>query len=157
MPISLLNPASLPRPSGFSHGVLADGGRLLFLAGQTGTDVGAAHEVTLGADAAHEVTPGADGAIAASTDLVLQFAAALANLQVVVAAAGGQMTDVVKLTIYVTDKAAYRASLAELGAAYRQVFGRYYPAMTLVEVKSLFDDRAMVEIEGLAVLAGSPP
>jgi enamine deaminase RidA (YjgF/YER057c/UK114 family) len=137
MPISLLNPASLPAPSGFSHGVLADGGRLLFLAGQTGTDV--------------------SGAIAAPKDLVAQFAAALANLQVVVAEAGGRMTDVVKLTIYVTDKAAYRASLAPLGAAYRQVFGRYYPAMTLVEVKSLFDDRALVEIEGLAVLGNSTP
>lgn len=137
MPISLLNPASLPPPSGFSHGVLADGGRWLFLAGQTGTDD--------------------SGAIAAPKDLVAQFAAALANLQVVVTEAGGRMTDVVKLTIYVTDKAAYRASLAPLGAAYRQVFGRYYPAMTLVEVKSLFDDRALVEIEGLAVLAGSTP
>jgi enamine deaminase RidA (YjgF/YER057c/UK114 family) len=147
MSISLVNPASLAPPSGFSHGVLADGGRLLFLAGQTGTDFGAAHEVT----------PGADGAIAAPKDLVAQFAAALANLQVVVAEAGGKMTDVVKLTIYVTDKAAYRASLAPLGAAYREVFGRYYPAMTLVEVKSLFDDRAMVEIDGLAVLAGSQP
>lgn len=147
MPISVLNPAALPPPSGFSHGVLADGGRLLFLAGQTGTDVGAAHEVTLGAD----------GAIAAPKDLVAQFARALANLQLVVAEAGGRMTDVVKLTIYVTDKAAYRASLASLGAAYREVFGRYYPAMTLVEVTSLFDDRALVEIDGLAVLGGSPP
>jgi enamine deaminase RidA (YjgF/YER057c/UK114 family) len=135
MPISLLNPASLPAPSGFSHGVLAEGGRLLFLAGQTGLD--------------------STGAIVAPNDLVAQFAAALANLQVVVVEAGGRMTDVVKLTIYVTDKAAYRASLAPLGAAYRQVFGRYYPAMTLVEVKSLFDDRAMVEIDGLAVLADS--
>lgn len=137
MPISLLNPAALPVPSGFSHGVLAEGGRLLFLAGQTGVD--------------------SRGTIAVPNDLVAQFAAALANLQVVVGEAGGRMTDVVKLTIYVTDKAAYRASLAPLGAAYRQVFGRYYPAMTLVEVKSLFDDRAMVEIDGLAVLGGAAP
>jgi enamine deaminase RidA (YjgF/YER057c/UK114 family) len=107
------------------------------LGGQTGTD--------------------ASGAIAAPKDMVAQFACALANLQLVVTEAGGRMTDVVKLTIYVTDKAAYRASLASLGAAYREVFGRYYPAMTLVEVKSLFDDRAMVEIDGLAVLGGSPP
>lgn len=62
------------------------------------------------------------------------------------------MTDVVKLTIFITDKAAYRANLKPVGDAYRSVFGRYYPAMTLVEVKSLFDEAALVEIEGMAVI-----
>ena len=80
------------------------------------------------------------------------FRQALANLQAVAAEAGGEMTDIVKLTIFVTDKAAYQANLKPIGEAYRSFFGRYYPAMTLVEVKSLFDDEAMVEIEGMAIL-----
>lgn len=128
-----IKPQSLVPPSGYTPGLLTTGGRLLFLAGQTGMD--------------------ASGAIAAPGDLVAQFSQALANLQAVVAEAGGQMTDIVKLTIFVTDKAAYRALLAEIGAAYRAVFGKYYPAMTLVEVRSLYDDQALVEIEGIAVLA----
>jgi enamine deaminase RidA (YjgF/YER057c/UK114 family) len=71
--------------------------------------------------------------------------------------AGGQVSDVVKLTQFVTDKRAYRAQLKPIGEAYRVVFGRHYPAMTLVEVKSLFDDEALIEIEGFAVLAGEGP
>jgi enamine deaminase RidA (YjgF/YER057c/UK114 family) len=59
----------------------------------------------------------------------------------------------VRLTIYVTDKVAYRANLGPLGETYRSYFGRYYPAITLVEVKSLFDDEALVEIEAIAVIA----
>lgn len=129
----LIKPASLAPPSGYTPGVLASGGRLLFLAGQTGTD--------------------ASGAIAAPADMVAQFAQALANLQAVVAEAGGQMTDIVKLTIFVTDKAAYRAQLAPIGQAYRAVFGKYFPAVTLVEVRSLYDDQALVEVEAIAVLA----
>jgi enamine deaminase RidA (YjgF/YER057c/UK114 family) len=129
----LINPSELAEPRGYSNGVLSQGGRLLCLAGQTGMD--------------------ASGAIAAPGDLVAQFSQALANLRAVVAQAGGQMTDVVKLTIFVTDAAAYRANLKPLGRAYQAVFGRHYPAMTLVEVRSLFDPQAMVEIEGMAVLS----
>ncbi len=132
----LLNPASLPPPVGYAHGLVATGGRLLFLAGQTGADE--------------------TGAIAAPGDLVAQFARALANLQAVVTAAGGQMSDVVKLTLYVTDKATYQAQLKPIGQAYRAVFGRHYPPMTLVEVKGLFDDQALIEVDGWAVL-GQPP
>ena len=129
---TLISPKSLAPPSGYTPGVLTTGGRMLFLAGQTGMD--------------------ATGAIGAPADMAAQFAQALANLQVVVAEAGGQMTDIVKLTIFVTDKATYRAQLEPIGAAYRAVFGKYYPAMTLVEVRSLYDDQALVEIEGVAVL-----
>jgi len=128
----VLNPPTLAPPSGYANGILVEGGRLVFLAGQTGTD--------------------ATGAIAHPGDLVAQFRRALANLGVVVEEAGGAMTDIVKLTIFVTDKAAYRAQLKPIGEAYRSFFGRYYPAMTLVEVKSLFDDQAWVEIEGMAVI-----
>ena len=132
---TLVNPASLAKPSGYSNGILTQGGWLLFLAGQTGMD--------------------ATGAIAHPGDVVAQFHQALANLRTVVEEAGGTMTDIVKLTLFVTDKAAYRLNLKPIGEVYRSVFGRYYPAMTLVEVKSLFDDAAMVEIEGIAVLSQS--
>ena len=130
---TLINPSSLAPPSGYANGILAAGGRLLALAGQTGMD--------------------ASGAIAAPGDMVAQFRQALANLKAVLDEAGGAMTDIVKLTIFVADKPAYKANLRPIGVVYREFFGRYYPAMTLVEVKSLYDDAALVEIEGLAVLA----
>ncbi len=129
---TLINPIALPKPSGYSNGVLVERGRVLFLAGQTGM--------------------GPEGNIASPGDLVAQFAQALFNLRAVMEAVGGTMTDIVKLNLYVTDKAAYKANLKLIGEAYRSFFGRYYPAMTLVEVKSLFDDDALVEIEGIAVI-----
>ena len=128
----IINPPALAKPSGYAHGLLAEGGRVLFLAGQTGM--------------------GPEGNIASPGDLVAQFAQALFNLRAVVEAAGGTMTDIVKLNLYVADKAAYKANLKPIGEAYRSFFGRYYPAMTLVEVKGLFDDEALVEIEGIAVI-----
>ncbi len=130
---TILNPSALAKPSGYSNGILTQGGRLLCLAGQTGMD--------------------ASGRIAAPGDLLAQFTQVLTNLKAVVAEAGGEMTDIVKLTIFVTDKRAYAAQREAIGARYREFFGRYYPAMTLVEVKSLYDDAALIEIEGLAVLA----
>jgi enamine deaminase RidA (YjgF/YER057c/UK114 family) len=62
------------------------------------------------------------------------------------------MTDLVKLTLFVTDKRAYQAEREAIGEAYRECLGTYYPAMTLVEVKSLWDETALIEIEGIAVL-----
>ena len=129
---NLISPQSLPPPSGYTPGVLTSGGRLLFLAGQIGMD--------------------AAGVMADPGDMLGQFRQCLANLQVVVEAAGGAMTDIVKLTFYVTDKAAYRAQLAPMGEVYRAVFGKYFPAVTLVEVRSLYDDQALIEIDGIAVL-----
>jgi len=127
-----INPGSMVKPTGYAHGVIASGGRLLFLAGQPGLDT--------------------TGNVASPGDMVAQCAQAYANLKTVIQAAGGTTSDVVKLTIYVTDRAAYKANLKSIGAAYRNVFGKHYPAMTLVEVKSLFDDDALVEIDGLAVI-----
>ncbi len=135
MPHTFVNPGSLIDPSGYAHGMLAGPGRLLILAGQTGMD--------------------AAGRITAPGDIVAQTAQALSNLLRVVEAAGGQAGDIVKLNLFVTDKAAYKASLKPIGAAWRQVLGRHYPAMTLVEVKNLFDDEALIEIEGLAVIGGA--
>ena len=128
----IIQPAGLARSSGYSYGVVTDGGRLLHLAGQTGMD--------------------ATGRIVHPGDIVAQFGLALENLKLVVVAAGGGMSAIVKLTIFVTDKVAYRDNLERVGVRYRSVMGNHYPAMTLVEVKSLFDDAALVEIEGVAVL-----
>lgn len=128
----IVNPTSLVKPSGYAHGVVTQGGRLLFLAGQPALD--------------------AEGKIVAPGDIAGQFNQSFKNLKTVLEEAGGTMTDIVKLTIYVTDKSAYLSNLKPIGAVYRSYFGRYYPAMTLVEVKSLFDDAALVEIEGTAVI-----
>ncbi len=76
----------------------------------------------------------------------------LANLREVVRAAGGGMLDIVKINIYVTDRKAYKAQLGPLGQVFRRYFGAYYPATALFEVKSLFQDDALIEIEGIAVL-----
>ena len=129
---TLINPETLAKPTGYAHGVLTHGGRLLFLAGQTGMDT--------------------TGKIPSPHDMVAQFTQTLANLKAVVDSSGGSMTDIVKLTIFVTDKVAYRAQRERIGQAYRLFFGYYFPAMTLVEVKSLYDNNAMVEIDGLAVI-----
>ena len=94
---------------------------------------------------------GRAGRPAAPGDLVAQFARAIRNVGVVLEAAGCRPEDAVKLTYYVTDAAGYRASLRQLGEAYRAVFGRHYPAASLFEVAGLFDEEALVEIECVAV------
>jgi enamine deaminase RidA (YjgF/YER057c/UK114 family) len=111
---------------------VTQGGRLLFMAGQTGMD--------------------ATGKIANPFDLIEQFQHTLENMKAVVTEAGGVMTDIVKLTIFVTDKRAYHAQRERIGDVYRAYFGKYFPAMTLVEIKSLYDPSAMIEIEGMAVI-----
>jgi len=129
-----VNPPTLSKPVGFSHGVEAGGGRLLFIAGQVARD-GAGNVVGKG-------------------DLVAQFRQVCENLRAVVAAAGGQLGDVVTLTIYVLDVNDYKAKLKPLGTVYREYFGRHFPAMTLVGARDLFDaaDGCLIEIAGMAVL-----
>jgi enamine deaminase RidA (YjgF/YER057c/UK114 family) len=129
-----VNPPALMRPVGYSHGWAARGGRLLVVAGQVAKD--------------------AEGRVVGAGDLVAQFRQVCENLRAVVAAAGGTLTDVVKLTIYVTDVPAYKARLKPIGEVYREYFGRHYPAMTLVGVRDLFDaeDGCLIEVEALAVL-----
>ncbi len=131
---TIMNPPSLAKPSGFSHGIAVEGGRTLYLAGQPGLD--------------------AMGNVVSPHDLVVQFAQALANIKVIVEAASGALTDIVKMTLYVIDKEDYKAKLKPICEAYRAHFGRYYPATTLVEVRRLFDDDALVEIDCIAVLSG---
>jgi enamine deaminase RidA (YjgF/YER057c/UK114 family) len=135
----VVNPESLGRPRGFSHGLLAPAdGRLLFVAGQVG------------------VGPATGGASADAPGFVDQFAAALDRVLAVVREAGGRPADVARMTVYVTDLAAYWAGLGPLGEAWRARFGAHYPAMALVEVSGLVDHGAMVEIEATAVVPGRP-
>jgi NAD(P)-dependent dehydrogenase (short-subunit alcohol dehydrogenase family) len=129
---AIINPEELGAPRGWSNGMLAQaGGRTLFIAGQTARD--------------------ASGQVAAA-DFVSQFDRALGNVLAVVRQAGGEPEDIGRLTIYVTDIAQYRAGLKPLGDVYRRRMGTHYPAMALVEVKSLVDQAAVVEIEATAVL-----
>ena len=127
-----INPKSLGRPRGYSNGQLTrEGARLLFIAGQIGWD----EEQRLVSD-----------------DFVEQFDRALRNVLAVVLEAGGAPGGVARLVIYVTDKREYLARTSEIGERWRALMGRHYPAMALVEVKSLLEDGAKVEIEGVAVL-----
>ncbi len=130
---TIITSEQLAKPSGYSHGIIVERGRLLFLAGQPGLD--------------------ASGNIASPGDLVAQFRLAMENIKRVMDAAGAHMTDIVKMQIFCTDKAAYRANLKPLGAVYRELFGKYYPATTFVEVKDLYDDGALVEIDAIALIA----
>lgn len=127
----IINPESLGAPRGYSNGILAQPGRLLFVAGQIAWD----REQKLVSD-----------------DFGEQFGQALANVVAVVKAAGGTVEDLCRLTVYVTDKQAYIAALKEIGAKYRAVMGRHYPTMALVEVADLLEHGAQVEIEGTAVV-----
>ncbi len=88
-----------------------------------------------------------------SDDFIAQMEQALRNIVAVVEAAGGQASNIVRLTWYVIDKTAYVARQREVGEAYRRVMGRHFPAMTMVVVAGLIEDRALVEIEATAVLS----
>ena len=131
MTLKIINPESLGAPHGYSNGVLTEGGRLLFISGQIAWD----HQQQI-----------------VSADLVDQFDRALANVIAVVTEAGGGPEQIARLMIYVTDKTEYRKRLKEIGGCYRARMGKHFPAMVLVEVAGLLEDRAQIEIEGIAVL-----
>ncbi len=127
-----INPADLGAPRGYSNGVLAPaGGRLLFVAGQIAWDE---EQRLIGASFAE------------------QFHRALANVLAVVREAGGEPADVARLTVYVTDREEYLGARQEIGAAYRALMGKHFPAMALVEVAALLEPKAKVEIEATAVI-----
>jgi NAD(P)-dependent dehydrogenase (short-subunit alcohol dehydrogenase family) len=129
---AIVNPEELGAPRGWNNGMLAQaGGRVLFIAGQTGRD------------SSGKVAP---------ADFTKQFDTALGNVLTVLTEAGGQPADIGRFTIYVTDMSQYRANLKQVGDVYRRRMGKHYPAMALVEVKSLVDPAAAVEIEATAVL-----
>ena len=128
----VLNPAALGEPRGWNHGLLAPpGGRVLFVAGQTATGPGGSIE---------------------TGDFAEQFALVLDRVLAVVREAGGEPSHIGRMTIYVTDLAAWRDARSRLGAAWRARLGRHYPAMALVEVSGLVDAGALVEVEATAVL-----
>ena len=137
-----INPAELARPSGFSHAVSVAGGsvgggaavgRMVFLAGQTGVD--------------------RDGNVA-DGGVVPQFERAMTNLLTALGAAGGLPSDLVSLTIYLTDMADYQAHAREIGAVWRRLAGTEYPAMAAVGVTRLWLPELLVEIQGIAVVSG---
>ena len=129
-----VNPPGLMKPVGYSHAYEVQGGKTLYIAGQVAVD--------------------RHGEVVGKGDLVAQFRQVVENLQTAVGARGGQLTDIVKLTIYVLSTADYKARGREIGAVYREYFGRHYPAMTFLEVKGLYDeDRGCaIEIEAVEVV-----
>lgn len=118
-----VNPAELMPARGFSHATVA--GDTVWIGGQTGSD---------------------------ASGVVAQFQRAIGNLAIALRAAGTSPENVVKLTYYVTDVDDYKRNLAAIGPVFREVFGSHYPASTLVEVSSLFDPNALVEIDAVAVI-----
>jgi enamine deaminase RidA (YjgF/YER057c/UK114 family) len=132
MAFTLINPEALGAPGGYSNGLLVDGGgKLLFIAGQIAWD---------------------NNQKIVSDDFIEQFDKALANVITVLRAAGGEAENITRLVIYVTDKIEYRERTKEVGDRYRKHMGKHFPAMVLVQVAGLLDDRAKVEIEGMAVI-----
>ena len=131
-----LNPASWRRPRGYSNGVVAPSGRTVFLAGQVGWNAEQEFE---------------------SDDFVAQVERCLRNITELLAEAGARPEHLVRLTWFVTDKREYLENLPGIGTAYLEVIGRHFPAMSLLQVVALVEDRAKVEIEATAVLPSTRP
>ena len=128
--MNILQPAHWAPPRGYANGIAARG-ELVFVAGQ------------IGWNAAQKLE---------STDIVGQARQALANIVAVLAEAGARPEHIVRMTWYVTNKREYRDAYGRLGAVYRDVIGRHFPAMTAVEVSGLIEDGAKIEIEATAVI-----
>ncbi|MBK9975442.1 MAG: RidA family protein [Planctomycetes bacterium] len=126
------NPPQWKRPRGYNNAVVLPPGRVLFIAGQVGWDT---REKIVG------------------DDFVAQFRQALSNVRDCVVAAGGKVEHLGRINLYVTDKQEYAANLNAIGAAWREVMGRHFPAMALFEVKGLLEPGAKVEIEATGVIA----
>jgi len=132
--MTTITPEGWPRPRGYSHAVAASG-TIVFVSGQIGWD-----------EHGTFVTGG----------LVPQLRRALENVVAIVAAAGGSPEHVARMTWYVVDRRDYIASAKAIGEAYRAVMGKHFPAMAVVEVSALVEDRALVEIEATAVIPFAP-
>ena len=130
--MQILQPKNWKRPKGYANGIVAEG-RMIFVAGQVGWD----EQERFNSDS-----------------FAGQAEQALANIVAILAEAGAGPEHLVRLTWFVVDKAEYLASLEATGTAYRRVIGRHYPAMSVVEVKGLYEDGAKLEIEATAVLPG---
>jgi enamine deaminase RidA (YjgF/YER057c/UK114 family) len=132
MPFELLNPKKLERPVGYAHIAKVTGGSIIYVAGQAPFDE--------------------TGQVVGKGDFVAQFAQVVQNLRTAVEAAGGRPKDYAVLTIYITDLQAYLNNKNALGKVYREIFGKYFPAITLVQVASLYNPDCMIEISGTAVI-----
>ena len=129
--MQILQPPAWARPKGFANGIAVKGGTTVYIAGQVGyTGQGEWQETTFAG----------------------QFRQALANILEVLAQAGGKPEHIVRLTWYVLDKAEYLGAVREVGAAYRELMGKHYPVMAVVQVSGLVEDKARLEIEATAVL-----
>ncbi|HZX25755.1 MAG TPA: RidA family protein [Telluria sp.] len=128
--MEVLQPAGWPRPKGYSNGIAASG-RQVFVSGMIGWNAQGQFE---------------------TDDFAGQARQALQNIVDVLAEAGAKPEHIVRMTWYVVDKREYLAAARDLGAAYRDLIGRHYPAMTAVQVAALIEDRARVEIEVTAVV-----
>lgn len=129
-----VQPEGWAAPRGYSNGMLAPAGAsLCFIAGQIAWD--------------------AEQQLVGEGDFALQFRTALANVLAVLATAGGRPEHLAQLTVYVTDKRQYLAAGKQLGAIWRELCGRHYPSMALVEVAGLLEPGALVEILGVAAIA----
>jgi enamine deaminase RidA (YjgF/YER057c/UK114 family) len=131
MTIERINPPELAKPSGFAHAVRTTGRSTVHLAGQTAMD--------------------AEGRIVGG-DVVAQFELALGNLLRALHAAGGTPEDLVSLTIYIVDVADYKANAAAIGKVWRRLVGTVYPATAGIGVSRLWDDDALVEVQGIAAI-----
>ncbi len=132
MPFELIDPRGLETPVGYAHVAKITGGTVAHIAGQAPFDE--------------------RGQVVGKGDFVAQFAQVMKNLKTAVEAVGGRPNQYAVLTIYITNLEAYWQNKKPLGAAYRQIFGKYFPAITLVEVKRLYNPDCMIEISGIAVI-----
>lgn len=132
MAFELINPAGLERPVGYSHVAKITSGNIVLVAGQAPFD--------------------ANGAVVGKGDFVAQFRQVMTNLRVAVEGAGGHPKQFAALTMYITDVNPYLENKKIIGSIYREVFGSYFPVITLVEVKGLYNPDCMIEISGIAVV-----
>lgn len=128
--MDVLNPANWVKPRGYANGIAAEG-RLIFVAGQIGWN--------------------AEG-IFESDDFAAQVRQALSNVVAVLASGGATPAHIVRLTWYLLDKRQYMDNAQAISAIYRELIGKHYPAMTMLQVSGLAEDRALVEIEATAVV-----
>ena len=132
MPFELINPAGLEPPVGYAHVAKLTGGTIVHVAGQAPFNE--------------------KGEVVGKGDFVAQFGQVMKNLNTAIQAVGGKPNQYAVLTIYVTDVQAYHENTKPLGNLYRAIFGKYFPAITLVEVKSLYNPDCMIEVSGMAVI-----
>lgn len=132
MPFELIDPAGLEAPVGYAHVARIHGGSVVHIAGQAPFDE--------------------RGNVVGKGDFVAQFTQVMRNLRIAIESVGGEPVNYAVLTIYITNLDAYWDNKKPLGQAYREVFGKYFPAITLVEVKRLYNPDCMIEISGVAVL-----